>query len=611
MINKKEILQNAKKHLAKTLVNVEKSKGETQKSLNKSKDAFKNVSSSDRVIEERLIAYFQKRLGELKHLEKSPYFSRCDVIWDGAQEIQSLYFSKFALSDEKIYSWTSKASSIRFEDIGKVTYERPDGEIQKANLIRKDNYMISDGEIKFLSTESVGNARELVYQEHFSNRKTGFVLPEIVSEMEKSQDRVIRANHRGPFLISGPAGSGKTTLALHRVAYLATVPDLAKFFKPEEMIVFVQDEGTKKYFSHLLPELGINNVEITTFSSWAKNILNLKESYISRFGKTFEEKDIYEFRKIKALKNYKKGKFSGNRFSFLEQVYGEFLGGGCIEMFAKQKKQKILDRIDLTLLLMKNIDEKGKIGTQKYVWHELKTGKFKKKKEFVPFEYALAVVDEFQNYLPEQLNIIKSCINKRNDSIVYVGDMRQQIRFGTLSSWDQIDENLQKDRQVVMQKVYRNTKNILKYISSIVYKVTIPKEIPEGKKVLEIVMKDKEEEISYISSFIENNPFRSLGVISKNLDYLDEFKKKFGNNERINLMSIEQSQGVEFEKVFLVGVSKDIFKPDYLLEVLDQEFVEEKVKINKDLLYIALTRAISELFVLGRVELSKVSRDFF
>jgi len=100
----------------------------------------------------------------------------------------------------------------------------------------------------FFSKEVEGRARELIYQEHFTNRKTGFMLPEIVAEMEKSQDQVIRAHHEGPLVISGPAGSGKTTLAFHRVAYLTQAPDTALHYREDSIIIFVQDNGTKEYF---------------------------------------------------------------------------------------------------------------------------------------------------------------------------------------------------------------------------------------------------------------------------------------------------------------------------------------------------------------------------
>ncbi|HNW09616.1 MAG TPA: hypothetical protein PKM52_03475, partial [bacterium] len=112
----------------------------------------------------------------------------------------------------------------------------------------------------------------MIYQEYFSTRKTSFILPEIVAQMEKAQDQVVRAEYGGKLAITGPAGSGKTTLALHRAAYLLQSPETVDKLDANQIIVFVQDDSTRDYFSHLLPELGINDVEITTMASWARKI---------------------------------------------------------------------------------------------------------------------------------------------------------------------------------------------------------------------------------------------------------------------------------------------------------------------------------------------------
>ena len=221
MINKEKILSQARECLAVSCVNIKNSLSETKKMLKRSEERFSSLSYADQMVERIVISNNKKRIGELKHLEGSPYFVRCDVLFDINDKETSIYFAKFGFNQEDIYSWVAPASVMRFENPGDVEYKRPDGVIQKIRLLRKDQYMIVDGKIKFLSSESIDAPRELVYEEYFSTQKTGFILPEIVAQMEKAQDQVIRAYHIGPFLISGPAGSGKTTLALHRVAYLA------------------------------------------------------------------------------------------------------------------------------------------------------------------------------------------------------------------------------------------------------------------------------------------------------------------------------------------------------------------------------------------------------
>lgn len=267
----------------------------------------KEGRSQDGIILSNLVRQNKQRLEELDSLKMSPYFFRCDMlIEDGdKRRAETWYFSKFNFGEESIFSWVSAAASIRFENPGEFSYRKPTKGMQKGVLLRKEQYMIVDGKIVFLATESTDISRELIYQKHFSVKKDGFILPEIVAQMEKAQDKVISASHKGPFVISGPAGSGKTTLALHRVAYLIQSPDTMMLYSDDSILVLIQDVGPKKYFEYILPDLGIKNVAIKTFAEWIIKILEIENvKQVVRFGETEDEKDDYEYKKLEILHNY-------------------------------------------------------------------------------------------------------------------------------------------------------------------------------------------------------------------------------------------------------------------------------------------------------------------
>jgi DNA helicase IV len=596
---KDTILNKAREHVREIREDIRQALADTKTNVAKGKEDFKTLSPSDQETQMMLIKYGEKRLEELEHLHPSPYFVRCDVELEGESGKKSLYFAKFPFSEKEIYSWASPASRIRFEEIGDIAYGRPDGKVQKGRLLKKDQYMIVDGKILFLSTESAGAPRELVYQEHFSSRRQGFVLPEIVAQMEKAQDQVIRAHHAGPFVISGPAGSGKTTLALHRVAYLAQSPDTTHLYPTDSMIVFVQDTGTKKYFSQLLPELGIHNVRIATYSEWALEVLELRKTqYVGRYGGTERERDWYEYSKLKALRSEGLPRFAKNPFAFLEELYGPAFDASLEPLWRKQKRERVLDRVDVTALLMADLELHGGIGVVREHYVEQKNGKLKKKVGRVPLKYSLVVVDEFQNYLPEQLRLLKACADATLRSTVYVGDMAQQIQLGTIRSWNEIDEEIAPERAVKLEKVYRNTRNILEYIRSLGYAVDIPDGVREGVPVTEQCLENVSEEISYVKKLLRQNKGRSLGILAKDAEYLGEFRKAFGKNEGVHVFTMEESQGVEFDTVCIVGVRAEDFETGWRDTAPD--LAREKQKILKDLLYVALTRAISELHVTGK-----------
>lgn len=606
MINKEKVLSQARVHLADVCVRVKGGLAKVEKSLKISRERFNSLSNADRIVESGIIAYGQKRSEELGHLEGSPYFVRCTVLFEGDDDESNIHFAKFGFSEESIYSWITPVSVLRFEKPGEVTYRRPDGEIQKAKLLKKEQYMIVGGKIKFLSSESIDAPRELIYEEYFSTQKAGFMLPEIVAQMEKAQDQVIRAHYVGPFLISGPAGSGKTTLALHRVAYLAQSPDLAHIFTGKSIMVFVQDNGTKEYFSHLLPELGINDVAITTFSEWALEVLGIGGTFTERYGEDEYAKDLYEFQKVKALEFCEKQAYSRRgAFSLLEKAYDKVFDKRQKILFQQQKKAGVLDRLDLTFLLKIFYQDSGELSVIKDYHVEQKNGKMKKKRGAVPLEYSLIVIDEFQNYLPDQLKLMKSCISKKSQAVVYVGDMAQQVKLGTIRQWEDIGEKMEQERSVVLEKVYRNTKNILLFIKKLGYAIEVFDQLKEGVAVGEYVVETKNQELSKIQEIMEKDNFGSLGILAKEKEYLVEFKEAFKGNKKIHALTIDEAQGVEFDIVILVGIGKATF-----ISCEDNaELAAEKKRINRDLLYVALTRAVSELHIMGSEKLKNIISD--
>lgn len=597
-------LESAREHVRDIREDIQQSLIDTRADVIKGKEDFKTLSPSDQVTQMVLLKYAEKREEELSHLYPSPYFVRCDILMEGERTVRSIYFAKFPFSECEIYSWTAPVATIRFEPMGRVTYTLPDGASQSGELLRRDQYMIVDGKIVFLAAESLDTPRELVYQEHFSSRKQGFVLPEIVAQMEKAQDQVIRAHHVGPFVISGPAGSGKTTLALHRVAYLVQSPDTAQLYPARSILVLVQDIGTKQYFSKLLPELGIHDVEITTFAEWAFAILSLKGvKYVGHYGETEAERDVYEYAKLEALRSMNVPGDNRRPFDFLESMYLEFFDAEQSKLWNKQKKDKVLDRTDLTLLLLADRERYGNLGTVREYYVEQKNGKLKKKVGRMPWEYSLAVVDEFQNYLPEQLILLKACVKSSLRSMVYVGDMAQQIRFGTVRHWEDIEESISEERSVKLHKVYRNTKHILRYIQDLGYDVEIPEGMREGVPVKECLFEDIIGQVECVKGIVKKYPEASVGILAKSAESLRLFQVVFAGNERVHMLTMEESQGVEFDIVCIVGIEREAWQVDEIN--VSQSFADEKKKILRDLLYIALTRAVSQLHVLGRCSLKE------
>ncbi|MFA7000249.1 MAG: AAA family ATPase [Candidatus Paceibacterota bacterium] len=563
----------------------------------KSTKEIARMHPEDQLVQMQLKANAENRVIELTNLESSPYFMKF-YITDEDGVSKEYFFAKHQFSEESIYSWVTPVAAIRFENPGKASYKLLDGTVKTVTIKKKEQYMIVDGKVIFFAQEERNKPRELIYQEHFTRQKSEFALPEIVAQIEKAQDQVIRASHKGALVISGPAGSGKTTLALHRVAYLTQAPDTALYYPSRSIIVFVQDKGTKEYFSTLLPGLGINDVNIVTFSEWGFKVLGLDEyTYTERYGKSGEEKDLYEYQKLRALREGSVPKWNSNIFRVLSGKYDPYLLNNNKKLFEQQKKEKKLDRFDLSILLQSHFERYGKFEIRR----EYKTfvkDNIVKKIEKTPVAYSLMIIDEFQNYLPEQLNIFKSCQNEETKSVVFVGDIAQQVKLGTIRNFNELGEMIPLDRNIRLNKVYRNTKNILSFIGSLGYKIEIPEGVKIGPNVIEKITFNANEEIKHIKEHISKYEKGSIGIISKDESYILPFIKEFDEVGNIHVLTMLESQGVEFDIVFIVGISKDSFEIKHHIDVLPTH-LEERKRMQKDLLYVALTRAITELHILG------------
>ena len=558
------------------------------------------------------------RYKELQAVTGSPFFFKC-VIEHKTQDIRhqskrEIYFGKHELGEQGIYSWIAPIAVVRFANPGKTTFKLPNGNTRDIELHEKEQYMIVDGKVMFYSHESQTQARELIYQEHFSIKKGAFILPEIVEVMEKAQDDVIRASYFGPFAIAGPAGSGKTTLALHRVAYLVQAPEHAELYPANSIIVFVQDSGTKDYFSHLLPELGINNVKITTFFEWASEILKLENvSFIQNTECEIDKLILKNKLKIDEVDI----KWNKNVFATLSNLYEKFGSDVLVKSFNEQKKRGVLDRLDITLALMFYKKHKGKLQIETESNRAMRMGRIVRHTQVETLDYSLVVVDEFQNYLPEQLNLFRSCIKEKTQSIIYVGDISQKIQHGTIQTWNDFNEEIAVDRQIRLHKVYRNTKQILNFIGNLGYKVEIPESLKEGPEVCEKIISSNTENVDVlvkelVDVLYKTKPDMSVGILSFDKVLLENIKSHSElQNKDIScakFLTIAESQGVEFDIVCLIGVSKDMFKLIGKYEEFP-EFKKEKMQMYKDLLYIALTRPMLEMNIFGNCYLKDVLKE--
>ncbi|MFJ8265880.1 RNA polymerase recycling motor HelD [Peribacillus asahii] len=258
------------------------------KTAETSKDQFKKImqetfgdedwKESGRYAELLTTANFfdmsQAELESLKKAQSKPYFARVDFTRDenGLKEI--LYFGKTSLyqrenQEQIIVDWRSPIANLYYEGrIGSVTYEA-EGEKFSGDITLKRQLMIEDGNLDEIRDIDLTTTDELLQDslaKSSSNR-----LTEIVSTIQEEQNKIIRADLNKPIIVQGAAGSGKTTIALHRISYF--IYYYKDLFDPRQLMILAPSRLFIDYISEALPELGVEKAKQFTFTEYVQSAI--------------------------------------------------------------------------------------------------------------------------------------------------------------------------------------------------------------------------------------------------------------------------------------------------------------------------------------------------
>ena len=299
-------------------------------------DYRKKVIEEYRDDEDKVIEYFDhenyvkeeafktidKRLKEFTILKDSPYFGKITFTEEdeGAEEF---YIGRFGLTPEDSYDpvivdWRAPVASLFYKGtLGETTYECPNGAVN-ANLLGRRQLIVKKGELKGLFDSAIDVKDDILQMVLTSNSSEK--LKDIVMTIQEEQDEIIRAPKDKVVVVNGVAGSGKTTIALHRVSYL-----LYNFRKQfgDKVLILGPNDIFMDYIGQVLPTLGESGVTQMTFQNFAISEIGLEEP-VKGFSEYIEEAMSGNEEALKEYKYKSSKKFTELLDKTLEKMNEEY-----------------------------------------------------------------------------------------------------------------------------------------------------------------------------------------------------------------------------------------------------------------------------------------------
>lgn len=228
------------------------------------------------------IATFEENENKIVRLEntlKSPYFARIDFQYHADENEELIYIGRTSLKDNKthqmyIYDWRSPVASVFYRfATGGAYYDAPGGRIE-GSLTFKRQYEIKNGVLDYYFDADVQIVDEFLRK--LLSKNTSSRMKAIVETIQKEQDIVIRDMENDLMMVQGVAGSGKTSIALHRAAYLM-YQGLSNHLLAHNILIISPNSLFEQYISRVLPDLGEENVASVVFEEIARKVLGYKK----------------------------------------------------------------------------------------------------------------------------------------------------------------------------------------------------------------------------------------------------------------------------------------------------------------------------------------------
>jgi DNA helicase-2/ATP-dependent DNA helicase PcrA len=586
---------------------------------------------------------------KLIKLVQSPYFGRIDFI--GNDKVRTPVYigiSSFVDTEKSInpiYDWRAPIASMFYDfELGEASYTSPSGNVQ-GDIALKRQYKIRDGRMEFMIENAV-NIHDDVLQKELA-RSSDDKMKNIVATIQRDQNAVIRNDTSRIMVIQGVAGSGKTSIALHRIAFL-----LYRFrdsISAKDLLIISPNKVFADYISNVLPELGEEHIpemgmeELASdllqnkyqFQTFFEQVSTLLDAHDASFIVRIQFKSSFEFLNklnqylLHVENNYFKaidlrigqtlvpshfilGKFKGyHRMPMLKRFE---LVVKDIQIYVKETKGQKLSSKDRSKIFesiprMFRFNQVLDLYKDFYQW--MGKSELLKIDHNMTLEYADVfaliyfhirlegintydrvkhlLVDEMQDYTPVQYAVISRLFNCR---MTILGDVSQTVNPYSASSAETIEQVFPNADIVKLYRSYRSTIEITTFAQGVTPNPNIIPMERHGQKPDIKSFKNKEEELDAIRQMIvafKSSGNHSMGIIFKTMKQAEDAYQHF-KEHGVHLLTEESTTYHEGVIITTSHLAKGLEFDEVIIPFVSAD--NYKTEVDKSMLYIACTRAM-------------------
>ena len=618
---------------------------------------YKNIIAET----EAQINLIDKKINLLNGQKSRPYFARVDFKEKDSLNSQRIYIGIGHISsggDQLVCDWRAPISSLYYDyDEGKASYETPDGDVE-GEITLKRQYSIENGQLKyFIDTKQ--NINDEILQQVLS-KTSSTKMREIVASIQKEQNSIIREEKFRTILVQGVAGSGKTSIALHRAGYLLFKH--REDFSSDDVLILSPSNLFSSYVSEVLPELGEDNVIEMTFAHIAKTELRKNlQSRESLIDEIYAGKNQSKLNEIAYKSSFE---FLDELLKFLNETYAKlfdprdmvFKPKDATEetynafVFTKEELHKLYFEVFGTLPVDKRIEYMADYLTERFGLNSEETKLIKPRfknmlykffpisdiykicnvfysriglaqvdfdqvsyediapllviKEFTQglsheYQVKYVIIDEMQDFTPVHFyffNRIWDCPK------IVLGDINQCIEK-TLSKKYLLDlARFLKAKTIILNKTYRSTRQISEFSEKLIGLKGVINFNREGSEPR--VIKTNSTEKTLLKLISENQgKFKHTAIVCKTGDEVSKIAGMLKDKVEYEVI-VGSDMSFDYPLVITSASTSKGIEFDHVI-VPNVDDVNYRSSLDRNMLYVASTRALHQLEFLYENKKSK------